>query len=349
MKELIIPPKLKKGSRIAVVSLSWGILGEKTMEPFLQLGISRMKALGMEPVFMPNALKGESYILDEPEARAQDLKDAFADPSVDGILCAIGGDDTYRTLPYLMEDEEFRKNVRTHPKVFMGYSDTTVNHFMLYGLGLATYYAPCFLVHYTEQGEDMLSYTKNAVRSLFEGTAPLEVLPSEMWYESKKDFFDFEELPTGHKNHPYELLQGNAPFSGELLGGCLESIYDLLTGARYPDEKQVCEKYHLFPDRDEWAGKILFIETCEEKPTPSEYERNLLLLGELGIFDVINGMIVGKPQDEVYYEEYKEILRRIVPRNVPILYNVNIGHARPITVLPIGRRAICCENRIILP
>ena len=32
--------------------------------------------------------------------------------------------------------------------------------------------------------------------------------------------------------------------------------------------KDVCEKYGLFPTKEEWSGKILFIETCEEKPTP---------------------------------------------------------------------------------
>ena len=36
--------------------------------------------------------------------RAKDLKDAFLDDSIAGIICAIGGDDTYRLLPYLMED-----------------------------------------------------------------------------------------------------------------------------------------------------------------------------------------------------------------------------------------------------
>lgn len=32
---------------------------------------------------------------EHPEARAQDLIAAFADKSIDMILCAIGGDDTY--------------------------------------------------------------------------------------------------------------------------------------------------------------------------------------------------------------------------------------------------------------
>ena len=60
----------------------------------------------------------------------------------------------------------------------------------------------------------------------------------------------------------------------------MESLYDVLTNSRYEDEKEVCERYDLFPNKEEWIGKILFIETCEEKPTPELFEREVLLLKE---------------------------------------------------------------------
>ncbi len=66
----------------------------------------------------------------------------------------------------------------------------------------------------------------------------------------------------------FELLQGSEIFQGELSGGCLESLCDILTDSRYEDEKEVCERYGLFPKKEEWIGKILFIETCEEKTVP---------------------------------------------------------------------------------
>ena len=34
----------------------------------------------------------------------------------------------------------------------------------------------------------------------------------------------------------------------------------------------------------------------------------ILKLEEYGIFDVVSGLIIGKPQNEEYYEEYKQIL-----------------------------------------
>lgn len=43
------------------------------------------------------------------------------DDSIAGIICAIGGDDTYRLLPYLLEDEEFIDAVHKSPKLFTGF------------------------------------------------------------------------------------------------------------------------------------------------------------------------------------------------------------------------------------
>ena len=70
------------------------------------------------------------------------------------------------------------------------------------------------------------------------------------------------------------------------------------------------------------------------------YLRNL---AAQGLFDVINGIIVGKPARRSKYGPYKEVYRKVVGReagrpDLPILYNVNFGHAEPIGVLPYGVR-----------
>ena len=56
---------LRKGDHIAVVSLSSGIMGEP-------------------------------WCAHEKELRAADLKAAFLDDSIKGIICALGGMDTFR-------------------------------------------------------------------------------------------------------------------------------------------------------------------------------------------------------------------------------------------------------------
>lgn len=73
------PKKLQKGDKVAIVSLSSGILGEPELNLQLNLGIKRLKELGLEPIFMPNSLRGIKYILDNPSKRAADLKMAFED------------------------------------------------------------------------------------------------------------------------------------------------------------------------------------------------------------------------------------------------------------------------------
>lgn len=125
---MIKPQKLKQGDKIAIVSLSRGILGMPFCKHELDIAIKRLKEFGLEPVIMPNALKDMDYIEKHPEARASDLKQAFMDDSIKAIITAIGGIDTYKTIPYLMEDEEFKAAVRNNPKIFTGFSDTTNNH-----------------------------------------------------------------------------------------------------------------------------------------------------------------------------------------------------------------------------
>ena len=89
-------------STIGIVSLSSGIIGEDFVKHEVDLGVQRLKDLGLNPIFFaPFAKKGLDFIKDHPEARAEDLIHAFSDDSIDIILCAIGGDDTYRLLPYL--------------------------------------------------------------------------------------------------------------------------------------------------------------------------------------------------------------------------------------------------------
>ncbi|KRN25448.1 hypothetical protein [Lacticaseibacillus camelliae] len=95
------------------------------------------------------------------------------------------------------------------------------------------------------------------------------------------------------------------------------------------------------PKRAEWQGKILFIETSEERPEPASYRLMLAHLKAYGIFDQVAAIVAGKPQDEQYYNDYKQILRdETAAWNLPLLFNVNIGHAYPRTALPYGAEAV---------
>ncbi len=63
-------------------------------------------------------------------------------------------------------------------------------------------------------------------------------------------------------------------------------------------------------------------------------------LADYGIFDVVSGVLVGQPQDKAYYEEYKQILlEEIQNADLPIVYNLNVGHSTPHCIVPFGVKA----------
>lgn len=324
---------LKKGDKVAIVSLSSGILGEPFVKHEVELGIKRLKELGLIPVFMKNSLKGIEYLNNHPEARAADLKEAFMDKDIKMIITAIGGNDTYRTIPYLIEDNEFVKAVKENKKIFTGFSDTTINHLMLNKLGLSTFYGPAFLVDIAELDNDMLSYTKSYFLKYFGNNDEIEIISSPVWYEDRKSY-DKTQLGIPrvlHKEtHGYETLNGHGVVVGKLYGGCIDSIYDILTGERYNEEDKIFEKYNLLPSIEEWKEKILFLETCEETISPEKLKMFLLELKKRGILDSVKGLLIGKPMDEIFYDEYKKVYKDFFKdSNLPIMYNINFGHAVP--------------------
>ncbi len=334
---------------VAVVSLSSGIIGEKAVRFEVDIGIRRLEDYGLNLRFLPHARKGLDYVKAHPEKRAEDLLAAFRDPEIDMILCAIGGDDTYRLLPYLFEHNELADAVTD--KVFLGFSDTTINHLMLHKVGLCTFYGQAFLPDLCELGPEMLPYTRRYFEELIATGAIREIAPSDVWYEEREHFTPDQigtELPP-RPNGGFELLQGPPVFSGKILGGCIDSMYDMFNGDRYADMPELCRKYRLFPEAEEWKGRILLLETSEEKPTPDEYRQALEYLKMAGVFDAVSGVLAGKPMDETYMEEYRQLLIRVIDRpELPIVYNLNVGHAKPRCIVPFGVEAgVDAEKQVI--
>ena len=336
-------------STVGIVSLSSGIVGESFIRFESDIGIRRLKEYGLNVKFMPHALMGLDYIKAHPEKRAEDLLQAFRDPEIDMILCAIGGDDTYRLLPYLFDHNELADAVAD--KVFLGFSDTTINHLMLHKVGLNTFYGQAFLSDICELSPEMHPYTRKYFEELiFTGTIK-EITPSDVWYEERKSFApDQVGKPlTAHPNYGFELLQGAPAFSGKILGGCIDSMYDFFNGERYADMPILCEKYHLFPDAEDWKGRILLLESSEEKASPEKYRQALEYLKERGVFEAVSGVLVGKPMDETYAQEYRQLLVQVINKpDLPVVFNLNIGHAMPRCIIPFGIEAVVDVNNQII-
>lgn len=336
---MIKPKRLKRGDKIAVVSLSWGGLGDPNLIHKYSIAKERLEHdFGLEVVCMPHALKGSAFVAEHPQLRAQDLMHAFEDPSVSAIISAIGGDDTIRTLPYIDPDI-----IRDHPKIFMGYSDTTINHFMMHKAGLVSFYGPCVLCEFGEYVK-MFDYTKKAVEDLLFGTwEEYELRPSPEWSDDYI-LWDESNINTPHSlkkdRHGYEILNGKGTVKGHLLGGCID-VFMMANGTS------------IWPALNEWKDAILFFETSEEKPSPGFVLWALRNLAAQGILHVISGILVGKPKDETFYEEYKAVIRQVIAQeehltDLPVFYNVNFGHAKPIGILPYGiDTELNCDQKTI--
>ena len=321
---------------VTIVSLSSGILGESFIQHELAIGRRRLESYGLNVHFARHALMGLEYIKNHPESRAEDLLEAFRSDT-DMILCAIGGDDTYRLLPYLFGQDELKKAVRE--KVFLGFSDTTMNHLMLHKAGLKTFYGQAFLSDVCELGEEMFPYSRQYFEELIRTGSIAKITPSEVWYDSREDYSPAAAGSTvpSHRNDGFQLLQGAECFEGEILGGCIDTIYDIFNSERYADSVQLCAEYQVFPSLEDWKGKILLLESSEEKAPPEKYRKMLTELKKAGVFAVISGMLIGKPADEEYFEDYKSILREVVDDpSLPILANISIGHAAPRCIIPFG-------------
>lgn len=335
---MIKPRCLKRGDKVAIVSLSRGMLGEDMFIHKYELAKKRLEEIyGLQVVAMPNALKGIDYLYQHPEARAQDLMDAFKDSEIKAVFNAIGGDDTIRLLPYI--DFEILHN---NPKIFTGFSDTTTNHFMMYKAGLVSYYGLSVMGSIAEYVA-INEYTKEMMeKTLFFPQESLEIRCSTFCsYEKDTVWWKEENINTQIPRYPnagYEILQGTGVVTGELLGGCIDVFPELLGTS-------------LWPSVEEWKGKLLLLETSECDMPEMVLSWFLRNLHAQGILHAINGIVVGKPAFEDKIEKYKEVYKQAVAveagrPDLPIIYNVNVGHAYPIGVFPLGLKyEIDCDKK----
>jgi muramoyltetrapeptide carboxypeptidase len=145
------PAALRPGATLAVLSPA------STPKPELvHRGIAHLHSLGYKTVLSPHALdSGPLYYAGTVTERVADLHAAFADPSIDGIICTRGGWGSAELLPHL--DVAL---IRSNPKAFIGYSDHTSLHLWLYNeANLISFYGPMVAADFSrDDGVDVASW-----------------------------------------------------------------------------------------------------------------------------------------------------------------------------------------------
>ncbi|HCA29788.1 MAG TPA: LD-carboxypeptidase [Ruminococcaceae bacterium] len=328
---LIKSQKLNIGDKIATISPSWGIAGEPDVRWRYDLAVKRMEDIfGLECVAAPNSMRGEKFLSESAEARAEDLMWAFSQTDIKGIIANIGGNDSIRLFPYIDYDI-----IRNNPKVFIGYSDIMNVHLMCLKAGLSTFYGTNLLTSFGEPQGVPQSTISHFEKSLFD-TKPIGIIDSPYSFCcDPHDYKNKSAIYTYHSCGKYERLQGHGVVRGQLLGGHTGIMeIDLIS---------------LLAPFEENDNIILFIEDIVEYTSPNAFADFFVWLGKRGIMRNIKGLIIGRFNKYPENDDYKDALLRTMKvldfTDLPVFYNLPFGHTAPICILPYGVMAeIDCDN-----
>jgi muramoyltetrapeptide carboxypeptidase LdcA involved in peptidoglycan recycling len=324
------PPKPRPGDRIAVLSPSSGSPAE--FPAVFDLGLRRLRALGLEPVEYPTTRQLDA----SPQDRARDVHAAVSDPDIGAVIASLGGEDQIRVLRHLDADL-----LRERPLPFVGFSDNTNLHIFLWNLGLVSYHGAAVMVELARGGR-MNPLTAASLRAALFTHDEFELTPAEEYNDVDRSWEDVSNLESEPAMLPASGWTWHGPetvASGPAWGGCLEIIDFQLRVGRY------------LLDPAAYAGAVLFIETSEELPSATYVYRVLMGLGERGMLEQFAAVLVGRPKawsfeqpngpkDKQRFadEQAAAVLRALGEYNpsAPVVMGLDIGHTDPQQVIPNG-------------
>lgn len=193
--------------------------------------------------------------------------------------------------------------IKNNPKIFVGYSDVTNLHTALTKMcDLVTFHGPMVSSNIVDDFDDETS------ESLFAAL-------------NSDDIIDFKN-PEGFEIGV--MKEGKA--TGRIIGGNL-SLLSAGIGTPYEVDAQ---------------DNILFIEeVCEPM---SKIEKWGYHLRNAGVFNRCKGVILGQftkvvNEDMPEYDELKTFEDILEGLDIPVMYNVQSGHSKPMMTIPMG--AVC--------
>jgi muramoyltetrapeptide carboxypeptidase len=287
------PPVLKQGDLIGIVAPASNVKRND-----LDAGCEALRSAGYRPFYFDSILEQDLYFAGSAERRARELEAMFEREDVKAIICARGG---YGSN-YLLEELDL-ETIRSHPKIFVGYSDlTTLLTYFLDATGLVTFHGPMVAKDWAHAGGvDLPSW-----QAALAGT--------DAW-----------ELKLDAGSGVDGLVDGTA--EGILYGGCLSLLVASLG-----------TPYEIKTD-----GKILFLEDVAAKPYQIDRMLvQLKLAGKFkDVRGIIFGEMRDCLQTATQGYKLQEVVLRIVGRlGIPVAYGLRSGHVTAGNItLPIGVRS----------
>ncbi len=322
---------------MAILSPSKGVPSE--FPDVYELGLRNLREkFGLKIKEYPTARASIDFLYDNPKIRAQDVNNAFEEQEVSAIVASIGGDESVRILPYLN-----KKAIRSNPKILMGYSDITTLLCSINQLGLVTFHGPSVMAGLSQIESLPLGFVNHVKEMLFTPKATYDYQPYEEYSEGYPEWGEIANLGkvnSKKRASGWNWLQGTTVARGELFGGNIE-VLGWMNGTAF------------WPRPDFWQGKIVFLETSEEVPTPLHIERWLRNYGVQGVFGRAKGLLFGRARGFSDEEKKKldAVIVKIVAREfgkpeLPIVSNMDFGHTDPQLILPLGVKAeIDCQGK----
>jgi muramoyltetrapeptide carboxypeptidase LdcA involved in peptidoglycan recycling len=327
---MIRPPALKRGDTVTAISLSSGLAA--AFPHRYEAGKRQFaETFGVTVVETPNALRDNTWLHDNPQARADDLHWALENDDVAAVITTIGGDDSIRTVPYLDLDL-----IRRHPKVFLGYSDTTVQHLVNRRAGIISFHGPGFMTDLAENG-GIHPYVESAVRAALFSAGPFALEAAPEWTEEFLDWANPSFQSRRRRwwpNAGWQWLSGAERVTGELIGGCGEVL-------------EIAKGTSMWPRAEEWDGAVFLLETSEEAPPPDTILHWLRGYLALGVLQRLAALLVARPMGYSQQQTFRlwqavlAVLAEAGRPDLPVVANVDYGHTSPAGVLPLG-----CQVRV---
>lgn len=285
------PAALRPGDLVGVCAPS------SAVDPrALETGVAELSSLGFRVEVAPSAREKTRFTAGPAEARLRDLEAFFARPDVAGIFCARGGAGALGLLRALDPDL-----VRNHPKVFVGYSDSTALHLAFHRQGLVTFHGPLVAWELAAGNYDRASL----LAAVMGQGAP----------------FASEEGDLA------SLREGSA--EGVLRGGCL-SLLAAAAGTPWALSTEGEDSILFIEDVDEPPYRVdrMLVQLRESGA----------LTGVRGI--VFGDMRGCSPSVDEPYGLEEVILEALGTPAIPVALGLSSGHTKsPLVTLPLGVRA----------
>ena len=328
---LRVPPKLKVGDHVGIVSPSWA--GAGAFPEVHEMGLRVLRdVLGLVPVEFATTRKLGAGASE----RANDINRAFADPEIKALMAVIGGEDQISVLPYL--DAQV---LAANPKAFFGYSDNTNLLNFLWRLGIVGYYGGSTLVHLARPGGVHDVFLSSLRHSLFDHEN-VEITPVDSFTDLQADWDDLTTLeqPLATTPEPgWQWHNADRVVTGPTWGGNLEVLHWNLAANRWIEPNET------------YRDSILLLETSEEMPSADEVFRMLRNFGERGLLEQFAAVVLAKakawhthaPLSERERQQFRSdqhdaVLRALSTYNPDaiVVIGLDFGHTDPQWILPYG-------------